>query len=259
MDVLKILKICLSLIVVWAVAAIVLQWGATGLAGLIAGLIAISALVIWMKGLHKRHTFVRTAPSRVRECMETVMDSLAAGASHLETAERELESGIAPLFWDAMDRFPLVIEQSRTAWNTAADIAERYERQRPRTSTPLMPDASLPATLAELGNKWMVLHRQSLADQHFASIFEQRRQADKIADHLMKQRERVETAIDAARRAELVATQALSTAEQASATARQASARARSASAASRRASRSAISAESLANVAISEARWSKI
>ena len=261
------LKGCLSLIVVATVAATVVHaiWGDTALVGLIAGPIAILALYIlyvWVSGLRGRHKFLRTAPGRVQECMAVVKDSLAAGAHHLETAEQELESGIAPLFWDAMDNFPPAIEQSRTAWNVAVDIAERYyKHRRSKKLTPLMPEASLPAVMVELGDKWLNLRRQSLANQHFASIFEQRRQADKIADHLRKQKEQVETAIDAARRAALVASQALSAAEQAKATAKQANARARSAGAAARRASWSAASAQFDANDAksVANAVWSKI
>ena len=184
--------------------------------------------------------------------METVKESLAAGDRHLETAERELESEIAPLFWDAMDNFPLAIDEGRKAWNEAVEVAERYERQSPRNATSLVPDASLPAMVVELGGKWLNLRRRSLANQHFASIFEQRRQADKIADHLKKQRERIETAIDAARRATDAARRAEQVASQAQTAAEQAGAKAGSAL-------RRSSDAKSAANEAVRIARWSKI
>lgn len=184
--------------------------------------------------------------------MEAVKESLAAGDRHLETAERELESEIAPLFWDAMDNFPLAIDEGRKAWNEAVEVVERYERQSPRNATPLVPDASLPAMVVELGGKWLNLRRRSLANQHFASIFEQRRQADKIADHLKKQRERIETAIDAARRATDAARRAEQVASQAHTAAEQAGAKAGSAL-------RRSSDAKSVANEAIRVARWSKI
>ena len=261
-----VLKGCLSATVIGIVVAVVVHqiWGGTVLVGLIAGPIVIFALYLWLSGLHARQKFVRAAPGRVQECMEAVKESLAAGDRHLETAERELESEIAPLFWDAMDNFPLAIDEGRKAWNEAVEVVERYERQSPRNATPLVPDASLPAMVVELGGKWLNLRRRSLANQHFASIFEQRRQADKIADHLKKQRERIETAIDekqrerietaidaarratdAARRAEQVASQAHTAAEQAGA----------KAGSALRRSS----DAKSVANEAIRVARWSKI
>ena len=241
-----------GLIIITAVMAVYLRWGGTGLVGLIAGPIVVWGLYRFLRDVSEREKFFREAPGRVQDCMETVKESLAAGERHLEKAEHELESQTAPLFWDAMDEFPVAIEQGRTAWNAAVDIAERYERQSRRNATPLVPDASLPARIVELGGKWLNLRRQSLASEHFASIFEQRRQADKIADHLKKQRERIETAIDAARRAELAASQARAVAEQASTTAKQASTRAGSAS-------RTASGAKSLANDAIAIARWSKI
>lgn len=249
-----VLKGCLSATVIGIVVAVVVHqiWGGTVLVGLIAGPIVIFALYLWLSGLHARQKFVRAAPGRVQECMEAVKESLAAGDRHLETAERELESEIAPLFWDAMDNFPLAIDEGRKAWNEAVEVVERYERQSPRNATPLVPDASLPAMVVELGGKWLNLRRRSLANQHFASIFEQRRQADKIADHLKKQRERIETAIDAARRATDAARRAEQVASQAHTAAEQAGAKAGSAL-------RRSSDAKSVANEAIRVARWSKI
>ena len=197
---------CAVLIAAAVLVAAFAMFGVAGVVGAIAIPIAIPALYIWLKSKQERRAFLRTAPSRIQDCMATMKDSLATATGHLETAVSELESGIAPLFWDAMDSFPQAIEQSTTAWNAAVDVAKRYERQRPAKATPLMrADAALPATVAELGGKWLDLRRRSLADQHFASIFEQRRQADKIADHLKEQRARIEAAVDAARHAELVA------------------------------------------------------
>ena len=241
-----------GVILILVALALYLRWGVTGLVGLIAGPIVVWGLYRFLRYVSERRKFFREAPGRVQDCIETAKEWLAAGERHLEKAEHELESQIAPLFWDAMDEFAVAIEQGRTAWNVAVDIAERHERESSMNATPLVPDASLPAKVVELGGKWLNLRRQSLASEHFASIFEQRRQGDKIADHLKKQRERIETAIDAARRAELAASQALAVAEQASTTAKQASTRAGSAS-------RTASGAKSLANDAIRIARWSKI
>lgn len=269
------LKGCLGLIILGIVGAAVvaaLDWGTYVLTAF-GGLVALLTLCVWMRSLYSRRTFLRAAPNHVQGCMATVRDGLAAGTDHLEAAVRELESGIAPLFWDAIDDFPPAIKQCRTAWNTAVDIAQRYERQRPRKATPLMPDASLLATIVELGDKWSNLRRQSLADQHFASIFEQRRQAEKITNHLREQREQIEAAVSAARQAQLVASQALVAAKQADEKAMSADARARSAIATARSArsvassaSWTATSAASVAHGAAStaasaryEAMWAKI
>ena len=262
------LKGCLGLIILGIVGAAVvaaLDWGTYVLTAF-GGLVALLILCVWMRRLYSRRTFLRAAPNHVQGRMATVRDGLAAGTDHLEAAERELESGIAPLFWDAMDDFWPAIKPCQTAWNTAVDIAKRYERQRPRKATPLMPDASLLATVEELGDKWSNLRRQSLADQHFASIFEQRRQAEKITNHLREQREQIEAVVSAARQAQLVASQALVAAKQADEKARSAIATARSARSVASSASWTATSAASVARGAAStaasaryEAMWAKI
>ena len=237
----------------------------------IAGIIAIFAIYLAATTRRARLKFLREAPSEIQSRMETVRESLAAGAGHLETAERELEAATAPLFWDAMDDFAPAIEPGRTAWNGAVDIAERVKKLsagRPRSGEDdaIAPDASLPATIVEMGEKWVNLRRQALGNEHFASIFEQRRQADKIADRLKKQGEQIQTAIDGARRAELAASQAAARAEQAVAQAGKADARARKAvrragraDSAARQASSTAQSAAQSASAAVSKASWSKI
>ena len=226
-----------------AIIGFFLFWG-----GIVA--VAVAAFLLrdkakeWWAG----RKFLREAPDQIQSCMATVSENLAAGAGHLATAERELEASTAPLFWDAMDDFGTSILRCRTVWNGAVDIAERYEQLSagPRSDEDgaIVPDAALPATIVELGEKWMNLRRGALGNEHFASIFEQRRQADKIADRLKKQGEEIQTAIDAARRAELAASQA-------SAVAGQALAEARTASAMAQQASAEARSAKSVA--------WSKI
>ncbi len=247
-----------------------------GIAAVITFVICVVAILILGYIVYRRLVrlqFLREAPGRIQSCMATVSENLAAGAGHLATAERELEASTAPLFWDAMDEFGPSMMRSRTAWNGAADIAERYAQLSAGTrydqDGAIVPDAALPATIAELGEKWMNLRRRALGNEHFASIFEQRRQADKIAERLKKQGEEIQAAIDAARRAELAASQASAVAGQAlaiagtaSAAARSAGADARSASADARSAGADARSASADARSAGAEARsakWSKI
>ena len=238
------------------------------LVGAAAILFAIVALWRHTKRQLERRQFLREAPSQIESRMATVKEGLAAGAGHLETAERELATATAPLFWDAMDDFVPAMGHCRAVWNGAVDIAERYERLSPRSDEHgvIAPDPSLPETIAKMGEKWWNLRRQALGKEHFASIFEQRRQADKIADRLKRQGEEIQTAIDAARRAQAIASQAAVVAgearaksNQAAAKARRADAAARRAGGAARRAGATARSASTEANEAVFIARWSKI
>ena len=221
------------------------------LVAVIVGIGVIWVLCDSVKQRSIQRKFRRDAPSQIRRCMEGVEEYLEKGGGHLEIAKHELEAGTAPLFWDAMDDFALTIEHGRAAWNEAVDIAERYERVAAE-SPEVEPDASLPELIVDLGEKWMSLRRQSLGNEHFATIFEQRRQADKIADRLKQQGERIQVAIDAARRAQLAASQAVAIAEQADRNAQRAGAKAGAASA-------KASAASAKAGRAISEVKWSKI
>ena len=223
----------------------------------VAGIIAIVALsraaIRWRNELR----FLREAPSQILSRMEKVQEGLAAGAGHLETAGRELEAATAPLFWDAMDDFVPAMAYCRAYWNEAVDIAERYDAVAARLSrveedgAPKL-DTDLLGPIADMGEKWWSLRRLALGNEHFASIFEQRRQADKIADRLKQQSEEIQAAADAARRAERTALHAAAVAGEATAKARKADAKARRAGSTARRAAATARSAESIA-------RWSKI
>lgn len=241
------------------------------LIGMVVGLFAIASLWGNAKKQRARRKFLQEAPSQIQNRMATVREGLIAGASHLETAEGELESATAPLFWDAMDDFVPAMGHCTAVWNGAVDLAEQYEKlsaDSPRSDEDgvIAPDSSLPKAIAEMGEKWEKLRRQALGNQHFASIFEQRRQADKIADRLKKQGEEIRTAIDAARRAEVAASQAVAVAGKAMTTSKQAAAKARGAGAAAQRAGAAAQragstarSASTDATEAVSIARWSKI
>lgn len=244
-----IVLLLIALVLIWATVEAVVEavanslhlptWGAAWL------LIGVCALCIWWVVISKRRKFLREAPKKIQDLMATCRENLVNGAGILDAAESELEAGRAPLFWDEMDRFPDAIHRCRVDWNAAADIADRCEtlstRPFSRHHDLVTPDMSLPATVAEIGERWKNLRDRSLTNQSFASIFEQRRQADKIADRLREQDAAILTAIDRARRAEQVASQAHTAAKQASVKAGSALGR--------------ASSAKSVAN----EARWSKI
>ena len=241
------------------------------LASAIVGVIAIVALFRKAQTRRERLRFLREAPSQIQDRMGNARDNFAVCAAHLETAKGELEAATAPLFWDAMDDFVPAIMQCRDAWNAAVDIAQRYEEISARmpqfeTDGAAKPDASIPRTVREMLENWMSLRRLALSNEHFASIFEQRRQADKITERLKQQGEEVQAAINAAERAEqtalhaaVVAEKAAVTSKQAVAKARKAGATARQAGAEARRAGTTARHAGAEAEQAVSIARWSKI
>ena len=250
----------------------------TVVVGVLGGALLIATLYQMAKARRAWRRFLRAAPGQIEDRLATLRAGLQACACHLEAAERELAAATAPLFWDAMDDFVPAIMHCRDAWNEAVDIAERYAKISARLpgfeeAVVVTPDASLPATVAEIGEKWVNLRRGALGNEHFASIFEQRRQADKIADRLKKQGEDIQTAIDGARRAELTASDAAAVAAGAAATAKEADARSRRAAAAARRAGATASragaaagragataeSASAVASHAVSVASWSKI
>lgn len=269
--------VCLGLLVGlgayfgWATLLTVLVGGA-------AVVLSIAVLYYTAKRRRAWRRFLREAPGQIQTLMATVRAGLLACGHCLEMAERELEAATAPLFWDAMDDFEPAIMRCRDVWNEAVDIADRYTRVSARLprfeeAVAITPDASLPATIAEIGEKWMGLRRRALGNEHFASIFEQRRQADKIADRLKRQGEDIQTAIDGARRAELTASDAAAVAAGAAATAKKADTRSRRAAAAARRAGTAASRASAAAGRAgatadsasaevgraVSIASWSKI
>ena len=233
-----------------------------GLLLFIAGAIG---LFFWTTGVWASHQFLRAAPGETRHRMETVKEGLDTGAGHLEMAASELDAGRAPLFWDAMDAFTADIQRCRSAWNEAVDIAEKCEKGFPirlslsYDSALVAPDASLPAKVAELGERWLDLRNRSLGIQHFASIYEQRRQADKIAERLKKQGEEIQAAVYQAKRAEQAAREAATVAGQATAKANKAAATASSARSTAETARSTAETARSEASAVRSAATWSKL
>lgn len=235
----------------WGVATLADQVGLPG--WLVAVLlIALCVLCIWAWDLSTKRKFLREAHKKIQDRMATVREGLVEGARVLDAAESELEAGTAPLFWDEMDRFPEAIHRCEVAWNEAVDTVRRCETLSAQLFTGhhdlVAPDYSLPATYGQLAKKWDSIKRRSLAQSTFALVFEQRRQADKIADRLRKQDAAIRTAIDNARRAEAAASQAVAIAGQAKTAAKHAHSTAGRAGSTARR-------AESKANAAM----WTKL